>query len=92
MKQLKTIILSTILSIALLLTATSAMAFDVDNDSIDISLLTCGPGSEVWSEFGHTAVRIHNITTGADVAVNYGMFSSNTPHFIPKFILGLTDY
>lgn len=92
MKQLKTIILSTILSIALLLTATPAMAFDVDNDSIDISLLTCGPGSEVWSEFGHTAVRIHDITTGADVAVNYGMFSSNTPHFIPKFILGLTDY
>ena len=46
------------------------MAFDVDNDSIDISLLTCGPGSEVWSEFGHTAVRIHDITTGADVAVN----------------------
>ncbi len=27
-------------------------------DSVDISLLTCGPGQEVWSYYGHTALRI----------------------------------
>lgn len=61
-------------------------------DSIEISLLTCTPGTEIWSEFGHTALRIHNLTRGVDAVVNYGMFSSNTPYFIPKFVFGLTDY
>lgn len=61
-------------------------------DSIEISLLTCSPGNEVWAEYGHTAVRIHNYTTGMDIAVNYGMFNMHQPYFIPKFILGITDY
>ena len=29
-------------------------------DSVDISLLTCGPGQEVWSYYGHTALRIQD--------------------------------
>ena len=29
-------------------------------DAVDISLLTCGPGSEVWSLYGHTAIRYQN--------------------------------
>lgn len=61
-------------------------------DSIEISLITCTPGVQIWSEFGHTAVRVHDFTTGADIAVNYGMFSSDQPYFIPRFIFGLTDY
>lgn len=61
-------------------------------DSIEISLLTCSPGNEVWAEYGHTAVRIHNYTTGMDIAVNYGMFNMHQSYFIPKFILGITDY
>ena len=38
-------------------------------DSVDISLLTCGPGQEVWSYYGHTALRIQNKAMGTDVAV-----------------------
>ena len=26
-------------------------------DSVDISLLTCGPGNEVWSYYGHSAAH-----------------------------------
>lgn len=61
-------------------------------DDIQISLLTCSPGQEIWAQFGHTALRYHNLTTGEDVAINYGIFSSSQPYFIPRFILGLTDY
>lgn len=63
-----------------------------DNDSIEISLLTCAPGKEVYSLYGHTAIRYNDKTKGIDIAINYGMFSFKTPFFIPRFIFGLTDY
>ena len=69
-----------------------AFATGSRTDSVEISLLTCSPGTEVWSQFGHTAIRIQDKATGTDVAVNYGMFSSHKPHFILKFVFGLTDY
>ncbi len=62
------------------------------HDSIEVSLITCTPGSELWAQYGHTALRFHNLTTNVDLAVNYGVFSSNQPYFILRFIFGLTDY
>ena len=61
-------------------------------DSVDISLLTCGPGQEVWSYYGHTALRIEDKAHGNDLAVNWGMFSFNQDFFILRFVFGLTDY
>ena len=61
-------------------------------DSVDISLLTCGPGQEVWSYYGHTALRIEERAHGSDVAVNWGMFSFNQDYFVLRFVFGLTDY
>lgn len=61
-------------------------------DSVQISLLTAGPGNEVWSLYGHTAIRYKDEATGEDLAVNYGMFSFNKSFFIIRFVLGLTDY
>lgn len=61
-------------------------------DSVSVSLITCGPGDEIWSQYGHTALRVRNAQTGQDVAVNYGMFSSHQPWFVLRFIFGLTDY
>jgi len=61
-------------------------------DSVDISLLTCGPGQEVWSYYGHTALRIEDKTHGNDLAVNWGMFSFKQDYFILRFVFGLTDY
>ena len=61
-------------------------------DSVDISLLTCGPGQEVWSYYGHTALRIEDHAHGNDLAVNWGMFSFNQDYFILRFVFGLTDY
>ena len=61
-------------------------------DSVDISLLTCGPGQEVWSYYGHTALRIEDKVHGNDLAVNWGMFSFQQDYFILRFVFGLTDY
>jgi len=61
-------------------------------DSVNISLLTCGPGEEVWSFYGHTALRIEDLAHGNDLAVNWGMFSFKQDYFILRFVFGLTDY
>ena len=57
-----------------------------------ISLLTCSAGQEVWAQYGHTALRVHNKTTGSDLAVNYGVFDSSQTNFVLRFVFGLTDY
>ena len=61
-------------------------------DSVDISLLTCGPGEEVWSYYGHSALRIQDKAHSSDVAVNWGMFSFRQSFFVLRFVFGLTDY
>lgn len=61
-------------------------------DSVEISLLTCSPHDEIYSLYGHTAIRIQDQRNGEDLAVNYGLFSFEKPHFVLRFIFGLTDY
>ena len=79
-----------VLFVLYLFTVCSAQA--QENKGTTISLLTCSPGEEVWAQYGHTAIRWRNDSIGRDVVINYGMFSSQQPYFIPRFILGLTDY
>ena len=62
------------------------------SDSLRVSLLTCGPGQEVYNLFGHSAIRVKNEATGVDYVFNYGIFSFNTPNFVLRFCLGQTDY
>lgn len=66
--------------------------FKARMDSVDISLLTCEPFDMVYALYGHTGIRINDRALGQDVAVNYGVFDKTKPNFIPRFILGLTDY
>ena len=61
-------------------------------DSIRISLLTCASGEEIYSLFGHTAIRYENYTRSIDAVFNYGIFNFNAPNFILRFALGETDY
>lgn len=61
-------------------------------DSIRFSLLTCEPGQEIYSLFGHTAIRYENFSQSLDYVFNYGMFSFNTPNFVYRFVKGETDY
>ena len=64
----------------------------LDIDSVEISLLTCRPRQNVYSLYGHTAIRVQDKQNQLDIAVNYGMFSFEKPFFILRFVFGLTDY
>ena len=46
-----------------------------------ISLLTCDPGDQLYSAFGHSAIRVLEKSTGEDLVFNYGTFDFNTPYF-----------
>ncbi|MFI5245043.1 MAG: DUF4105 domain-containing protein, partial [Gemmatimonadales bacterium] len=62
------------------------------HDSIVVSVLTMGPGKELFERFGHQSIRIHDVTTGLDSAYNWGMFSFEQPHFLVRFLTGDTKY
>lgn len=62
-----------------------------DSCGLRISLLTCGPGEELYATFGHTAIRVEQPAYGVDEVYNYGMFEFG-PDFYPKFIRGKLLY
>ena len=70
----------------------SAEFVEMSMDSVEISLLTCQPRQNVYSLYGHTAIRYEDKAAGVDLAVNYGMFSFSKPFFVLRFVFGLTDY
>lgn len=76
----------------ILITFFSVLNLRAQTDSLTVSLLTCGPGQEVYNLFGHSAIRVKNEATGVDYVFNYGIFSFNTPNFVLRFTLGQTDY
>ena len=88
-KGLLYIVLTCLLSVVQLTAGAQGMG---NADSIQISLLTCSPGKEVWAQYGHTAIRYYNKESGEDLAINYGIFSLDQSYFIPRFVLGMTDY
>ena len=59
-------------------------------DSVEVSLLTCSPHEEIYSLYGHSALRWHEGQT--DLVFNWGMFSFSKPYFALRFVFGLTDY
>jgi uncharacterized protein DUF4105 len=63
-----------------------------DSCNLQISLLTCSPGEELYSTFGHTAIRVKDNTTGMDIVFNYGTFDASNPNFYYDFTKGLMRY
>ena len=61
-------------------------------DSVEVSLLTCSPHEEIYSLYGHTALRWHDLRTKEDLAFNWGVFDFKKPYFVLRFVFGLTDY
>ncbi len=72
--------------------AIKAQNQDSNMDSVEIGLLTCSPHQEVYSLYGHTAIRYHDLRNNIDYAFNYGMFDFRKPFFVLRFAFGLTDY
>lgn len=62
------------------------------SDSLRVSVLTVEPGNELYSTFGHTAIRVKDLLKGYDIVFNYGTFDFNTSNFYLKFAFGKLDY
>lgn len=70
----------------------SVFRLNAQNDSIRLSLLTCGAGDDIYTLFGHSAIRYQNFTQGIDAVFNYGVFDFNSRYFFLRFAMGATDY
>ena len=57
-----------------------------------VSLLTILPGSEIYSLWGHSALRITDPQFGLDMTWNYGTFDFEAGNFVLKFLHGNLDY
>ncbi|HNR07020.1 MAG TPA: DUF4105 domain-containing protein [Saprospiraceae bacterium] len=61
-------------------------------DSLRISLLSCSPGAELYSIFGHSAIRVTDEASGTDRVYNYGTFNFREKNFYLKFLSGKLNY
>lgn len=86
MKTLITLLISAVCLLPL-----PGKAFQLSNEA-EISILTCSPGKELYSLFGHTAIRVQDPKANLDEVFNYGTFDFDTPHFYLKFAQGLLTY
>ena len=61
-------------------------------DSLEVSLLTCSPGTQIYQYYGHTALLVRDFHSGHEYVFNYGLFSFTSSYFIWRFLLGECDY
>ncbi|GGC88162.1 hypothetical protein GCM10011508_14290 [Flavobacterium lutivivi] len=71
--------------------AASSQAPKLSNDAT-ITVFTCGRGEELYSTFGHTALRVKDDANQLDVVFNYGTFDFRTENFYLKFVKGDLQY
>lgn len=81
-----------LLTILLFVFSIPARTFAQDSSHIRISLLTCTPGEELYSIFGHSAIRIVDSSSVTDYVYNYGTFNFDDEGFYIKFIRGKLLY
>jgi hypothetical protein len=62
------------------------------SEKASVSVITCGPGSELYAAFGHSAFRVFDPELGIDKCYNYGTFDFNAPHFYANFAKGNLIY
>lgn len=58
----------------------------------EVSIVTAGPGEELYEAFGHTAIRIKDPILNLDLIYNYGVFDFNQPNFYSNFAKGNMIY
>jgi hypothetical protein len=63
-----------------------------DSCHLRISLLTCSPGADLYSIWGHTGIRLTDSAKSVDVVFNYGTFDDSDPLFYAKFTRGIMMY
>lgn len=62
------------------------------SNQAQVSLITYGTGEEVYSVFGHSAIRVYDPENDIDWTYNYGTFDFGTSNFYIKFVRGNLNY
>ena len=75
-----------------LFTSSRLVAQDSTKAALQISILTCAPGEDVYTAWGHTAIRIIDSAKQTDIVFNFGTFDFNTPNFLVEFVKGNLNY
>ena len=70
----------------------SSVSAQTDSCNLRISLLTASPGEELYSTFGHSALRVYDSASATDIIYNYGTFDFDDPQFYSKFVRGKLLY
>ena len=66
--------------------------FSQTESDTSVYLITCGPGTETYSIYGHSALRIVIPEKNSDLIYNWGVFDFSTPNFTWKFAKGRLNY
>ena len=91
MYRIKQTLLFSFLIVILFTNKVSGQFFPL-SENAEVSIITCGTGSEIYSLFGHTAIRIKDTENQIDEVYNYGTFDFSTPNFYLKFVKGDLQY
>ncbi|PIB36353.1 hypothetical protein BFP72_13595 [Reichenbachiella sp. 5M10] len=78
----------------ILLSLASTLAQPVTlSDEAEIIVMTMSPGQEeLYSAFGHSALRVRDDLNGLDIVFNYGIFDFDQPNFYLNFTKGKLLY
>lgn len=74
-----------------LISVFNTYAFPLSKEA-EISVLTCSPGTQLYSLFGHTAIRVSDPSQRFDYVFNFGTFDFETSGFYLKYAQGLLPY
>jgi hypothetical protein len=78
--------------LALIMTLWSDDGFSQTGNDTIVYLITCNPGTETYSIYGHSALRIVIKPENSDWVYNWGVFDFSTPNFAWKFAKGRLEY
>ena len=81
-----------LLPLFLLFIIPSATAVPKEAANCQVSLVTIGPGEELYSIFGHSAILVRDTVRGEEKVYNYGTFDFYEPDFYSQFIHGDLTY
>lgn len=78
--------------VCLLFSLQATAQFGRLSDQAEVSIITVGPGANLYDCFGHSAFRIKAPGLGVDRAYNYGQFAFSEGGFVAKFSMGIAQY
>jgi hypothetical protein len=76
----------------IILNTSTSMLLSQEVKIPEVYLITCNPGVETYSHYGHSALRIKIPDTNSDFIYNWGVFDFSSPNFAWKFAKGRLEY